>query len=414
MKIRFAMTWALCFLLYSSSFAANISKKQVLPKTDTTQLESLTHKLSFVFEKGNFTGIGWDSLIKETQKAHFLLIGEQHGEAEIPVFTGKLALVFKPKALVVEVDPYTASQLKKVAINPAGYLAYFKQNPYAFAFYSWQTELDLARQMQLNNIDIWGLNEINFLSLGRFFNMLGNNAKIPKNKSTAFALEKKYEMQDQPIFKDANKYNDFSAYKLKAATIDSLLQDFSKESYLSRKMLLDLKASIPVYTNEFYQPRVNIMKGELVNYVSPYIKQDVSDMPKLLFKFGADHVTRTNDLTRFFEVGSLADNLVEAVGKKSLHILIFGKKGTINEMAPVDNNVAIKAYDVLGDRDLAMFSPLTNLVNSDEWGLFDLRPVRNALKSGSFHTDNKKLYGYIMGFDFVVIPGYVTGSRFIE
>lgn len=382
--------------------------------TDSLKLDSFIKKNVFKFTDGKYQGGGWDFLLKEIHQTQFVLIGEQHGEAEIPVFTAKIAQEFRPKALVVEIDPYTAAQLKKVSINPAGYSEYFKHNPYAFAFYSWQTEMELARQMQLSHIDIWGLNEINFLSLGRFFYMLSDCAKLPQNKKIALAIGHQYQSHDQPLFGDINGYSNFIAYKIKPATVDSLMYQFRNESAQCKKMLSDLKTSLPVFANTSYSGRVNLMKKNLLNYLAPYISSDSIKMPRLLFKFGANHVTRTDDLKGYFEVGSLADNLAGAAGKETLHILIFGKKGTNNQMAPVNNSQAIVPYDITEDKELAMFKPFSDPVKEDEWAVYDLRPIRDKILDGKLPHIDAELKAYIMGYDLLVIFGKVTGNRFID
>jgi hypothetical protein len=124
------------------------------------------------------------------------------------------------------------------------------------------------------------------------------------------------------------------------------------------------------------------MKKNLLNYVAPYITKDAINIPKLLFKFGANHVSRTDDLKGYFEAGNLADNMAGASDKSSLHILIFCKTGTFNQMAPVDNSQAIKPYDVSTDKDLDMFTPFYSQVQGDEWPLYDLRPLRDAIYEG--------------------------------
>jgi hypothetical protein len=325
----------------------------------------------------------------------------------------KIAEILKPKALVVEIDPYTAAQLKKISPDKAAYSNYFKQNPYDFAFYSYETEMELARQMTLAHTEIWGLNEINFLSLGTFFNTLAGKAKLPANKESALKKAKDYATHDRPIYKNIERYNDFIAYQLKASMVDSLLHSFTNESDECKKMLRDLKASLPIFANTRYGARTNLMKKNLLNYLAPHITKDGIDVPKLLFKFGANHVSRTNDLTGFFEAGNLADNLADASGKQALHILIFGKAGTINQMAPMDNSLAIKPYDVATDKDLDMFAPFYNLVQGEEWALFDLRPLRESIYRGKLKV-SPDLRGFINAFDVLVIFGHTTGNRFIE
>lgn len=378
-----------------------------------TKLDSLIHKEVFHYDTKGFRGEGWDSLKSAISKAQIVLIGEQHGEAEIPVFTMKVAEVFKPKALVVEIDPYTAAQLKKTSLDTTSYSGYFKQHPYDFAFYSYQTEMQLARQMTLAHTDIWGLNEINFLSLGTFFNTLAEHASLPVNKKIALDKAKTYAAHDRPIFKNIDRYNDFIAYKLKASMVDSLLFAFRNESDYCKKMLHDLKASLPIFANTSYEARTNLMKKNLLNYVAPYITNDAIDIPRLLFKFGANHVSRTDDLKGYFEAGNLADNLAGASGKPALHILIFGKTGTFNQMAPVDNSQAIKPYDVSTDKDLDMFTPFYSQVQGDEWALYDLRPLRDAIYEGKLNV-SPELRGFIKAFDLLVIFGHTTGNKFIE
>jgi erythromycin esterase-like protein len=381
--------------------------------TSNPKLDSLIHKRLFYYETKGFKGEGWDSLKAEIKKAQVILIGEQHGEAEIPVFTMKLAEVFKPKALVVEIDPYTAEQVKKVSQNPPAYSNYFKQHPYGLAFYSYETEMELARQMVLAKTDIWGLNEINFLSLGTFFNTLAGKAKSPANKQLAHNKAIAYANHDRSIYKNIDRYSDFIAYQLKTSMVDSLLRSFSNESDASKKMLRDLKSSLPIFANTSYEARTDLMKKNLLNYLAPYITKDAIDIPKLLFKFGANHVSRTNDLKVFFEVGNLADNLAGASGKQSLHILIFGKIGTYNQMAPMDNSLAIKPYDVSTDKDLDMFTPFYSQVKGNEWAFFDLRPLREAIAEGKLKV-SPDLRGFIKSFDVLVIFGQTTGNRFIE
>jgi len=380
---------------------------------DTLTFDSLVHKNVFKLRNGNFEGLGWNLLKEEIEKVQFVLIGEQHGEAEIPMFTGKVADVLKPKALVVEIDPYTAIELKNASTSPTLYNAVLKQNPYAFAFYSWQSEMDLITKLQLNHIDIWGLNEVNFLSIGTFFNTLAANAKSPTNKKAALQLARQYIKNDQPLYKNG-EFGKFSAYKIKTATVDSFIFKFKNESELCKKMLADLKLSIPIFANTSYQQRVNMMKKNLLNYVYADITKDDINMPKLLFKFGANHVTRTNDLTNNFEAGNMADNLAGAANKKTLHILIFGKAGTYNTMGVADNSKAIQPYNVLEDKDLQMLNQFTNPIKDDEWVMYDLRPMRRAIIEGKYHVSNTDFKAFIMGYDLLVSFAKVSGSRFIE
>jgi|GEM_PF-4181087 len=369
--------------------------------------DSLIIKNVFAYKNGNFEGKGWDLLKKELTNSHLVCIGEQHGVAEVPVFTGKIAEIIQPKALVVEVDPYTATKLEEVAKNPAGYSDYFKHKPYDFAFYSWQSEMALIRKMTLSKVEIWGINEINFLSIPTFFETLAATAKETSNKKIALKKAVAYAKNDFPLYGDSNRYSDFIAYKIKNSEVDSLLYDFRNESAISQKMLRDLKLSLPIFSNTSYKTRVSLMKKNLLNYLHSYITADEITIPKLLFKLGGNHASRGE-----FEISELADNLVDAAGKKSLHILIIGKQGTINAMAPVDNSKAVIVYD--GFKDFKEFIPFFEKVGKDEWAVFDVRSIRRLIKRDKITISDSNLKNYIMGFDLFVFFDKASGDTFIE
>lgn len=376
------------------------------------KLDSLIHKNAFYYKDGTFKGEGWEFLKKEIQQSQIIVIGEQHGIAEIPMFCGKVAEIQQPKALIGEIDPYTAEQLEKISVDTTRYSTYFKQKPYDFAFFSWKTELALARKMVLSHISIWGVNEINFLSLPTFFEKLASLAKSPANKKAALEKAAAYAKNDLPLYGDINKYNDFIAYRIKETTVDSLIYAFRKESPRSKKMLNDLKLSLPIFANTDYQLRVNLMKKNLLNYLQPYITTDAITIPKLLFKLGANHGTRAETWVDTPEVCSLADNLADASGTKSLHMLVLGKQGTINTMAPVNNAIAIQPYD--GVDDMKGFETFFSLVEKDEWSVYDLRPIRFALKTGKVKISNSELKKYVLGYDLLVLFDKTTGNKFIE
>lgn len=416
MKIKFLSLLIICTLnVHAGNHDINLtfSNQKSIRNPDSLKLDSLIKKTSFRFNQNRFEGKGWDMLLKEMEKVQFVMIGEEHGEAEIPLFVTHIAKVFKPKALISEIDPHTAERLKKISLHPEKYSSYMQKNPYDFAFFSWAEEMELARSMQVNKIDIWGLNEINFLSLGTFFETLAEQAKSPANKKIALERAKAYRKNDQPLYYDVNRFGEFSAYKLKTAAIDSLLFNFRNENALCKKMLNDLKMSIPVFANTEYDLRVNVMKKNLINYLAPQLKEEAINLPKLLFKFGANHLSRTNDAMGYFEVGSLADQLADAANKKTLHVMIFGKKGMINMMAPVNNSLAIQPYDFM-DSSLSGFKPFMDKLEDQEWATYDLRPIRRAINKGELKISNKSLRKFIMGYDLLVVFEKLTASKFIE
>ncbi|SHF33344.1 hypothetical protein [Pedobacter caeni] len=393
------------------SFFAISSQAQT---KDSLSLNSLIKKNTFNYNNGEFKGPGWDILKKEIQKVQFLMIGEQHGEAEIPVFTGKVAEILKPKAFVVEIDPYSAKRLKKVTANLAGDTEHFRKWPYDLSFFSWDAEMKLARKLIADKVDIWGLNEIAFMSNGLFFEELSAVSKIPANKKLAIQKSIEYGNHDRLLYTDIIKnWTNLSYYKMTPGSIDTLLYTFRNDNSQSKRMLLDLKASRPMLDGN-HEVRLNLMKKNMMNYVSSYIGKDSINIPNLLFKFGANHVARTNDVNGYFEIGNLADHLAAAAGKKTLHILIFGKNGTWNDMRSIDNSISVKPYNVKEDPDLKVFKSFYDQVNDQEWAVFDLRPIGRAIENGKLKEIDSRVSDFVKSFDLMVLFGTVTGSKFIQ
>jgi hypothetical protein len=112
-------------------------------------------------------------------------------------------------------------------------------------------------------------------------------------------------------------------------------------------------------------------------------------------------------------VGNFADQLAGTARQKTLHILIFGKSGTVNEMAPVDNAKAIQPYSA-EEGTFKSFKPFYKNIKADEWGCIDLRPIKKAILDGKLPAINETLHDFILGNDMMVIFGNVHGNPFVE
>lgn len=62
-----------------------------------------------------FSGLGWDKLLADVRRSQFVLVGEDHGIAQILLFTAAVTREFKPAVYVAEIDPYVATTLTQFA-----------------------------------------------------------------------------------------------------------------------------------------------------------------------------------------------------------------------------------------------------------------------------------------------------------
>src|SRR5215211_7189462 len=86
-------------------------------------------KLGQVFARNNYpikieaatlTGPGADLLSREAEAAQFVLIGEPHGIADVPIFSSALFKHIQPKGfnyLAIEIGPITARRIEDLAVR---------------------------------------------------------------------------------------------------------------------------------------------------------------------------------------------------------------------------------------------------------------------------------------------------------
>jgi hypothetical protein len=174
-----------------------------------------------------FSGAGWDSLQRAMTKAQFVLVGEQHGLAEVPVFTGALALVFNPKLFIAEIDPYTAREVERLAKQPGLPTDYERKHPFSLSFYSSAEEFELVRQLQAQKVKTIGVEQVNAMGAGRLYLQM---AQLTENKVTRTYLDQRgAAIQAHDLAFLRNPENGMPLMlKLPETAIDSLL-------YLTRK-----------------------------------------------------------------------------------------------------------------------------------------------------------------------------------
>ncbi len=399
MKLHFTIV-----LLFLVVFAEKASAQVI-----DTSFQKLIKSYPMKYEHNLFSGTGWDIIQKEILKAQFVLVGETHGHVEIPLLTKEIAKLFKPEVFVGETDPYTIKEIERLLDNKKPDANYFTSNPWGLAFFSMQSEFELVQYLHDQKIKLWGLDQIHLFSSGRFFEMLALETKNKETKLRINNKAKQFSANDLPLL-SSGKYDSLSIFKTQPNTIDSLIKAFKNESPYAKKMLDDYKLSTEIYSTGSHLRRINLMKRNLINYSLGYLSFG-KPLPKILFKLGAMHTFRNESLNIVFDIGNLAANLAEAQNNTTLHILAVGKAGTANRMNSSVESKAIQPYTILDD-GLDYFKPFLDLVPDDGPVVIDLRPLRKKIDAGQLKIENINLARVILGNEFLVVFGKVTGSTF--
>ena len=103
------------------------------------------------------SGTGWEKLQASIARSQFVLVGEDHGTAQIPQFTQAVARQLQPAAFITEIDRYQAANLTRLTATPGIPTAYLKASPGSLSFFSWGEEYELAQQLRAQKAQIIGI-----------------------------------------------------------------------------------------------------------------------------------------------------------------------------------------------------------------------------------------------------------------
>ncbi|RZK94170.1 MAG: hypothetical protein EOO62_30970, partial [Hymenobacter sp.] len=341
-------------------------------------------------------GAGWEKLRADIQKSQFVLVGEDHGIAQIPLFTAAVAREFKPAIFVAEVDPYVAQAVAQLVAQPGPATAYLRRYPEALCFFDWSEEFELVRTLRAQQVQLLGLDQVFITTSAPFYAQLAGLVKGKVAKSYFQRQANKYQAQNQAFEKAGN--DDFAMAKQPQSAIDSLGLLTQQEGPAAQKMAHDYALSYTIYQKQAHQLRVNLMKQNLVQALLPYQTATGPAAPKMLFKFGSNHLARGLSQSvkgEFYDIGNVVQNLADIQGQKSLHLYIIGKQG---ERAESDNpNFPAKRVGTYTVAENPELLPFLSQVAGPAWSAFDLRPLRRALTTSKLQLANPSLERTILG-----------------
>lgn len=363
------------------------------------------HQFALTTDGTRFSGPGWDRLRAAAQKSQFVLVGEDHGLAQIPVFTAAVAEAFKPAVFIAEIDPYVAQALTRLAAQPGGAVAYEQQYPEALCFYDLREEFELARRLCGQQVQLLGLDQVYGSTAAPFYQQLAGLVKSPATKAYLRRQAQRYQRQQQAFARAGQ--DGWVMEQQTPATVDSLLTLTKTERPAARQMAQDYATSYAIYKSQSHQDRLNLMKRNLLQALPPG-----QPAPRTLLKLGANHAARglsPATFGEFYDVGNLVQNLADAQGQRSLHLRVIGRQGTqatgSNPYFPAKNSTRYTAADK------AKYEVFLARATGPDWLVVDLRPARRALTTGQLQVRDVALQRTIQGYDYLIVIPETTASH---
>ncbi|MEZ5417341.1 MAG: hypothetical protein R2708_08355 [Vicinamibacterales bacterium] len=370
---------------------------------------------------GRLDGPGGELLRAALRATPYVLVGEDHGLAEIPAFS---AAVFRELAargvrdLVLEVGPEAGRRLTR-AVNAADPDAeiqrWVRQYPFSLAFYDLVQEFQFLRQARAAagpGLRITGVDQ----------ELMGASRMLLESVAARDdALPGLLALEQQAYARAVASGNPLDLFMLTgpADALGALRDRLARAtpardaglvtSLLESRRIYELNAQSGYQSN---LTRAALMKRYYVEQTPPDLR---AAPPPTLFKFGAYHVMKGLNLLESREIGNYVAEVADGRGTPSLHILVMAVKGRQRRFDGVGKPYTAAPVDQVGPgvSDFPFAKPVFERALAEEgWSLFDFREMRRwALRQAGL---DPRLLRMVSGFDLAVLIPEGTPSDQIQ
>jgi hypothetical protein len=386
---------------------------------DGTRIAAARSPISIV--GGRLAGAGGEVLRDAFASSQFVLLGEEHGTAEIPRFAGAVFDALAPlgyRTIAVETGPVLTRHLRGWIADPNGTKAFStfeRRFPGTTAFYSWSDEFAFlaGAARRVPGLRLWGLDQELMGAPGFLFaEML---ARHPGRRSRALIAAMNAE-NDADYAHASQTGAPPDAYLMRVPRADlvrlqrSLATDGDAEA---RRLAASLLATHDIYVdccndkaNESNRNRAILMKRTLHDYIG------AAPLPKVLFKFGEEHLYRGLNPVNNYDLGNHLYELGDTDGLKSVGILALGVSGTKTVFGGFGKPWRTAPSDTIGDPRFAYLAPFIAAMYPQGWTLYDLRSFRSHFNGVGIADRNFRMLTY--GYDFLLLIPNVTPDSAID
>jgi hypothetical protein len=378
---------------------------------DTAVLDKLkADRLAITLDKGTLSGPGAAALLQASRQAKYVLLGEDHGVAEIAQFSSAYFNALTPAGfttLVTENGAVVTSALEEIlkGTDPLAAIARFNTTyPDSIAFYTMRQEAEMLAGFAVAagpRFEHWGIDQ-EFVGAAKYLITL--MLAQPLNPAARAKLDALRQMDAVASQKAAATGNPLAYLMLSASTdeLASLRPLLTGPKEQTARGLLDaLLESRAIYQKSASQApgdrdlsnrlRLALLKRTLA------ARLGVQEQ-KLLIKVGANHAYKGINPLNNRDIGNFLAERAEGQGHTSLHLIVLAATGKQLRFAG-----AGKPYQPAPiDLDSSAFKLLASAGATDgSWSLFDLRSLRPG--SRKLAAGDIEVFNLINGYDFALI-----------
>lgn len=378
-----------------------------------------SHRLPLIHHDVQCSGAGWDWLLTESTKAMFTAVGEEHGLAAIPQVTSALYKAAGYERLSVEISPPTAGRID-TTLRLGGLPRYegaFGKPPISVAFYTNREDaalLAMARAASANATQvIWGT-DYEVANDRALLRELVTLAPPGAAKDTAREILAASEQSWDKAMATKNPAliwtfcGDPALFdRLRAVWPDPDSKSFEIIECLQRTLRINaLWLARDEYGSNLL--RANGQRENLLHYI--HAEQLAGIKPRVMFRYGEEHVLRGVSQMGSFDLGSLIGELAAINGGASFHIMMMAGHGSTR--AVLDPTVLTYRTVPTNGSAYPWLHPFVELASGENASVFNLRALRPTVANAANNAPIS-LLRTVLGYDaLVILPDATPATPF--
>ena len=382
-----------------------------------------TNRYRLDFDGADFSGPGWQRLLSEGRKSQFFLLGEEHGIAENAKLAARLFEALTDSGysrFLIEISPPMANIVDEALFNGGldGLRRLYAEPGGEPAFFGMAEEAEMLAAVRSalpgKAPVLWGA-DYEVASDRALLRTLSSRSKPPAAQEALATLAEasttgwnRHAETGQPEF-----IFTFSGDPELVRNVESAwpLRDADSAWILDT---LEATLEINQYwaAGEGYQS--NARRAALLrqNFIRHWREAKIAGhAPRVIAKFGANHLVRGQNMTQTFDLGSLLPELAALVGRRSFSVMVIPGKGSSTAVL----NASSWRYEPSPPKNSYArgLEPLMVALLSDAFTLIDLAPIRAVLSSNPGLADDR-LQRVVFGYDMLLVMSGSTAATEFE
>lgn len=359
-------------------------------------------------------GPGWDWLVQEARDARFTLVGEEHGVAETAQFSAALFNALRGAGynrMAIELSPIIAQDIEAAARRNGlqGIVDFFARPDTWSPMYLREEAQFLAAVIKAaprSERILWGLDREIFSDRYLISKL---EARVPRRAKESFTRLKEASTNAWARHQKNPSPENLFIFSQDPAVVSAVRAAWPNPDRESDTILRTLEESLAVNavarTGTAWassQRRAQWTRNNLAARLRE--QRGRGSPPKVMLKFGYNHMIRGANYFNIFDVGAVTDEVAALSGGRAFHILVLPGPGSRQAvLGPGRSFLAVSSdeFDEFRAGDLRLTRVLSN-ANATGHEVIDLRALRPLAMRG-LEGWNPDVVRTIHGYDAAVI-----------